>query len=710
MYLEDAAAMQPSIIYFLSVLGVSYPNTDQARLELDQWIGGDVYTFAHLHEIGIEWPQLSAVLQAFPCLCFADTEPTWEMLGHVRSVLKEDTLHYLQRRLQIGPTTVQAMIKTHTRLSTYSVKGKIQPTLYALQSEIGLSSSELRKVILRMPSLIGMSINEGRGLTQRLDFFIDKVGMTQSELRKGVIKQPSLIQYSVDKSLRPKLDFFVDELCVPWTEMSRMITRQPTLMGLSLEGTLRPTATALMESCGLEPDDLGSIISRAPNVLTLSWKRNLEPTLEYLRERLGLSKPQLKDLICTTPRVLTHSIKSSLEPKLQMVQAALEQEGSEQEASRVVAANPALLVTSKSVLQERLQSRLDGTGGPSVAKSLQSRSKGVVRRNRSVLEMDAASNEVIREYPSAKEAAKELGTSAPNVYSICKTRRLYKGKKYAFGSTPEVDASSITFSTRSSPKKPRSEKRTRPRVFKDLRTSLRIGQAPENTTLRIIVHVSGRVFPPDSSNQVRGMRRAGGIALYFPQIDQYQHGPELSMRLRLAAENSFGQIMPADEDGSYYNDGRILSGFPFLRPSRNRCELYACHHALKVVNHLLKHEANLVSLKNDTVHVDVYTDSDYAWKLLHNTTRLHAWGESQNALVYNGPGPASRVNPDLLHPLSRTYYRLVEQQDTNGQRLELGKQVIVNFHHAAGSLGSLHDYAKKAAIWMDSRAHASVKF
>jgi hypothetical protein len=106
--------------------------------------------------------------------------------------------------------------------------------------------------------------------------------------------------------------------------------------------------------------------------------------------------------------------------------------------------------------------------------------------------------------------------------------------------------------------------------------------------------------------------------------------------------------------------------------------------------------------------VDIYTDSDYAWKLLHNTTRLHVWGESRNAFVYNDGPAVSRVNPDLLHPLTRTYFRLVEQQDTDGQRLELGKNVIVSFHHAAGNLGNLHGFAQKAAIWMYQRAKAAV--
>ena len=749
MHLEDAFAMRPSLFYFLSVLQVSYHDVDQVRLKLDEW--GDIYSFAYLHGIvGLDWLQLSVMLQAFPCLAVCDTEPTWEMMGpDVRSVLKEDALHYLQRRLQVGPNTIEAMIKTHPRLSAYSVEGNIQPTLNALQSKLGLSSRELRKVILRMPSLIGMSVAESldRGLTQRLKFFYDEgtskvehflfemfcqvltyqylicpVGMTQTELHKAVLKQPSLLQYSVEKSLRLKLDFFVDEVCVPRTEMARVISKYPSLFGLSLEETLRPTVASLAKRCDFSPKELGSVVSRAPNILGLSLRRNLEPTYEYLLDRLGLSKLQLKKLICTTPRVLLHSVKSSLEPKMRMIEAALgdsNQKVSPREAIEVVIQNPALLVTTIAGLQQRLQSGLSSDSmnrSTSVKKVLQPRSKGLTRRKRQVLETNPFTDEVIREYSSASMAAKELGTTLPNMYNLCKTGRLWKGKKFVYGESrlPEtaIDTSLPSPTTESQER----HGKAKPLEFKDLEIAPLLAsgspRSDTNSTLRIVVHASGRVYPPDATNQVRGTRRAGGMVLYFPQVND-QHCPELAMRLRHAAERSFGQIMPTTEngEGTCYTEGRILIGFPYLRPSRNRCELYACHDALKVVGQLLKHESSLVPLENKTVQVHVYTDSDYAWMLLHNTSRLHAWGATVNEkdFIYDGPGPVWRANPDLLHPLCRTYFRLVEQQDTDGTAMVFGRQVNVTFHHATGSMTSLHTYAKQAAMWMDQRAKTAIK-
>jgi len=550
--------------------------------------------------------------------------------------------------------------------------------------------------------------------------------MTQSELRKVFLKQPSLLHYSVKNTLRPKLDFFVEELCIPLTDIPRMIITCPVLMGLSLEESLRPKTAALMESCGFKAEELGRIISRVPHILVLSLKRNLLPKLEYLRDRLGLSKQQLKQLISSTPRLLMHSVKTSLEPKMKMVKAALGNKGSEKETIKMIVQNPALLVTHAPVLKQRIETGLKkntSIDGPSSVKiALQPRSQGLTQQKRPVLEMDPVTDKVIREYPSVSIAAEKLGISSSNVYNICRTGREWKGKKLVYGSLRDEKDTTFLILPQSSPTDDDDEPQVslakrKPFVFKDLKSALKASDsilppATTDSTMRIAVYVSGRVYPPSAKIEARGTRRAGGMALWFPQIND-SHGPELAMRLRFAAKKSFGQIMRMDEngEGTCYGDGRILIGFPYLRPSQNRCELYACHEAIKVVAQLLKHEASVVSLQNETVQVDVYTDSDYAWKLLHNTTRLHSWGATVNEkeFVYDGPGPVWRANPDLLHPLCRTYFRLVEQQDSDEALLELGKEINVTFHHAAESMTSLHRYAKQAALWMDRRAKTAIK-
>lgn len=59
----------------------------------------------------------------------------------------------------------------HIGLSTYDACKKLLPTLDVFQSRLGLSSFELRKLVLRMPSLVGMGLP---AFEERLDFFVNQ--------------------------------------------------------------------------------------------------------------------------------------------------------------------------------------------------------------------------------------------------------------------------------------------------------------------------------------------------------------------------------------------------------------------------------------------------------------------------------------------------------------------------------------------------------
>ena len=133
----------------------------------------DAYTFAYLHSIGVSWNQIRLLLSGLPLWRTVNLETGWEILarGPVRSKLQRSTLDYLRRRLQIGPSDVYRLLKTHTRLSTYNARNKILPTLDMLQRKLNLRSAELRKLILRMPSLVGMG---SAAFEDRLDFFTNE--------------------------------------------------------------------------------------------------------------------------------------------------------------------------------------------------------------------------------------------------------------------------------------------------------------------------------------------------------------------------------------------------------------------------------------------------------------------------------------------------------------------------------------------------------
>lgn len=71
-----------------------------------------------------------------------------------------------------------AFLQTHPHLSYYKTNN-LMKNFDAYQDKLGLSSRELRKVILRMPSLLGMSVDTEENdtksaLDERLDFFFNE--------------------------------------------------------------------------------------------------------------------------------------------------------------------------------------------------------------------------------------------------------------------------------------------------------------------------------------------------------------------------------------------------------------------------------------------------------------------------------------------------------------------------------------------------------
>ena len=182
LYYEDSR--KPSVGYMYTQLQqqILPELCDEVKMQLGQFLEGadfsDTLTLGYLYNLGISWKKLRLLLSAFPLWTTNNLDPGWEILqrGPVRSSLKRHSLDYLRQRLQIRPSDVYKMLKTHTRLSTYDAATKILPTLDKLQRSLGLRNSELRQLILRMPSVIGMGTSKSdagklSAFDQRLDFF-----------------------------------------------------------------------------------------------------------------------------------------------------------------------------------------------------------------------------------------------------------------------------------------------------------------------------------------------------------------------------------------------------------------------------------------------------------------------------------------------------------------------------------------------------------
>lgn len=174
LYHEDS--QKRSMLYFYNELGVNMQLLDEGRIELGSRIVGcdnsDLYALSYLRSIGITWEQIRLVIDCFPIVLYCDIDPVWDLLdtnSSVKNELNPSHLHFLRKRLQVTNADTTAMIKTHPRLASYSATLLLNK-INAIQDRLHLSSQETRKIILRMPSVTGMSITS----TEKKDSVLDR--------------------------------------------------------------------------------------------------------------------------------------------------------------------------------------------------------------------------------------------------------------------------------------------------------------------------------------------------------------------------------------------------------------------------------------------------------------------------------------------------------------------------------------------------------
>lgn len=160
---SEVSSKRPPIEYFLRQLKVPFALLEAARNHLPEYLTGaspeDVATIAYLNSIGVSWDQCRVLLDAFSMTFLTcELDPSWELQerGPVKRRLSPEPLVYLRNMLNLTPADIFAMIKTHSRLSSYS-KPMLKSHLRALQSTFGLSARELRQIAVRQPALLGTS-------------------------------------------------------------------------------------------------------------------------------------------------------------------------------------------------------------------------------------------------------------------------------------------------------------------------------------------------------------------------------------------------------------------------------------------------------------------------------------------------------------------------------------------------------------------------
>jgi len=676
LYYEDSK--KPSLNY-LQQMQVSVPAELQVynELNLEGTDPSDALCFAYLHSLGIEWSQLRILQSSLPLWTTNNIEPDWIMLGKgpVRSTLKRPALDFLRQRLQTSPSDVYRLLKTHTRLSSYDLCDNIMPKCDMLQSKLQLSSADLRKLVLRMPSLIGVSSS---AFDDRLDFFTTKVGMSIEDVKEAVLKQPSLLQYGIVSTLQPKLDFFIDELGMDESSISRIVRLAPAVMGLSLTDNLRPKVVSLMKLGALHPSEVGDMVYTSPQELLLSRKNKIEPLLKFFFDELMVNEPrELGELVLKAPRILRQSL-ASIMTKIEMLSKSDDQK---EIAVAIIKSNPSLLTSSNTVVKDRIKRCPEDVdietwllpskkGRTKITQQSHTNSSNqgdsIISSQSSDASLDSPLTKI---YTDIEHAANDLDVSKSAIVKACKNKTPI-GKNYLY-SIADIQLIS-----------PREE------------------DTHNSTKTKVSLFCSGNVYPSDKDDGSRGQRRTGAVSIQVFSDGSDDDNANFIQEFSVAAKSCFGlrPPRPANKDRS-----KVVAVFPNVNPTKNRCELYAAQSSLMIVESFLR-------ARDDDAFYDIsiYTDSSYVWKLVSSKEKLlQIGGATSNEMLAHFNMPNHAIHIDILHPLVRSFCRLNGGDEPS--RLKPFDNASVQFRHAMDEvpLGSggltylrtLKREAKYAAQW-----------
>ncbi|KAJ0028045.1 hypothetical protein Pint_36133 [Pistacia integerrima] len=140
---------------------------------------------------------------------------------------------FLLREAKVNGSDLNRVINRRPRLLLCSVKSRLRPTLYFLQS-IGIAE------VNKHTYLLSCSVEEK--LIPRLDYF-QKIGFSRRETTAMFRRFPQLFNYSVQENYEPKLNYFVVEMGRDLKELKDF----PQYFSFSLENRIKPRHQACVE-------------------------------------------------------------------------------------------------------------------------------------------------------------------------------------------------------------------------------------------------------------------------------------------------------------------------------------------------------------------------------------------------------------------------------------------------------------------------------
>lgn len=227
----------------------------------------------------------------------------------------ESGILYLRNRLQLGKFNME---KLHRQLLFCPPKDKIEASLDGVKQYLNLSETQLRKMVLSVPPIIGCNFDSN--IKHKLDRLQDCMKLSNEELRKIVMLQPSIIAMSFDNNIKPKLVTMKEFLAFSDDEIKKMVVRHPAILSLNFANNIKPTLDAVQDHLDLSNEEVRKMLIHKPQIISYDFDGNIKPTLDALQDLLKLSKEELQSLVLNFPSIIGLNFNYNTKPKFEWLQ------------------------------------------------------------------------------------------------------------------------------------------------------------------------------------------------------------------------------------------------------------------------------------------------------------------------------------------------------------------------------------------------------
>lgn len=332
--------------------------TEQDSLHEDEY-SNTIYPTDTLLNIGINGTQTLAPDIAYFYLqntLGLSEETMWKITLEAGSVLGmtprnlERKVSLLRRTMNLSDEDVRIILGKQPALLHYSADRNLAPTILFLVRALDLGKSELRKMVMDCPSILGYALGN---LKRKIAFFVALGYADVDSIRELLVATPKLLLSSVDTGLIPRMKFLLNEINFSLEELRLVYKKNPRLLLYSVDDNLREKIVFFfILGMRMEPEHVRKILLAYPQIMDYNLVNHMKPIADFFTTELKFSDAEFGSIILKFPRIFSYSLF-----KIKHVTGFLryELELDPRQTKRIIFQAPQILGLADDNVKEKLQ-------------------------------------------------------------------------------------------------------------------------------------------------------------------------------------------------------------------------------------------------------------------------------------------------------------------------------------------------------------------